>query len=73
MAYPTLTLAEMQEYIKAQVETFPSIRDAATAWNISHQYLSDVLHGQRRPGITIVRALGYRQQAIYVHDTTERG
>lgn len=40
-------------------------KDAATAYGISHAYLSDVLTGKRKPGRSILDALGYERVEDY--------
>lgn len=45
---------------------------AAKALGISAQYLSDVLHRRRAPGVKIVNALGYELVTGYVPITTKQ-
>ena len=37
----------------------------AEQMDVSPQYLSDILHGRREPGVSVLKALGLRKLVIY--------
>ncbi len=56
----------MVDIIRKEVEKFPSLREAARAWKISPTYLCFVMSGKTRPGISVLKAIGWeRAPATY--------
>jgi DNA-binding transcriptional regulator YdaS (Cro superfamily) len=47
------------------VRTYGTQKKAAHALGVSQQYLTDVLHGRREIGATLLSALGYRKVVLY--------
>lgn len=43
-------------------------KHVARAWNISEQYLSDLLRGRRLPGDALLQRLGFKKVTYYVRD-----
>lgn len=45
---------------------YGSQKNLAAALGVSAQYVTDILHGKRKPGPAILRVLGIEAQTIYV-------
>lgn len=54
-----------------KINHYGSQQKAARAWNISSQYLSDVLNGRRPIGKRILDALGLETRTTYHHKGEE--
>jgi hypothetical protein len=59
---------ELLRVIRAELVKIGSVRHAATQWDISHQYLYDVLRHARRPGAKLLQAFGYRKEIRYIKE-----
>ena len=56
----------MIDIIRAEVAKFDSLRAAARHWKISPTYLCFVCMGKTRPGVSILKAIGWeRAPAMY--------
>lgn len=56
----------MIELIRKKVAAFPSLREAARSWKISPTYLCFVMQGKTRPGVSVLKAIGWeRAPATY--------
>jgi hypothetical protein len=60
-----LTEAEFLSVLRDRVAGYATQKDAAQAWGISPQYLSDVLNNGRAPGEKILRAIGWERVEMY--------
>ena len=58
---PTHPVDRVVDRILKYVGAFESRAQAAKALGISPQYLSDILNHRRRPGPSVLRALGLRR------------
>jgi hypothetical protein len=66
-----LTTDEFLEELRWQLRMFDTQKDAAEAWAISAQYLSDVLRGVRAPGQMVASALGFSKSVCFTRLTGE--
>ncbi len=56
----------MVDFIRREVAKFTSLREAARTWKVSPTYLCFVMSGKTRPGISILKAIGWeRAPATY--------
>ena len=56
----------MVDVIRERVAAFPSLRAASRAWKVSPAYISFVMSGKTRPGVSILKAIGWeRAPATY--------
>ena len=53
-----MTEKEVRVRLRAEVKQFPTQRAAAQKLRITQSYLNDILHGRRRIGPKVLRALG---------------
>jgi predicted DNA-binding protein (UPF0251 family) len=60
-----LTEAEFLAVLRDLVAGYATQKDAAQAWGISPQYLSDVLNNGRAPGEKILQAIGWERVEMY--------
>lgn len=57
---------KMVDVIRAHVARFPSLREAARVWKVSPTYLCFVMSGKTRPGVSVLKAIGWeRAPATY--------
>ena len=62
----TITESDMVDVIRREVAKFPSMRAATRAWKVSPTYLCFVMSGKTRPGVSILKAIGWeRAPATY--------
>ena len=62
----TLSKAHVLEMLRRKARTAGSQKALAEALGVTPAFLSDVLHGKREPGPTMLRALGLRRVVVYV-------
>jgi hypothetical protein len=57
--------SEFADYLRKAVAKFPTQKDAAKEWDISPQYLNDLLAGKRGPGDELLKVLGFEKVMSY--------
>ena len=62
----------MVDVIRKKVSAFPSLREAARNWKVSPTYLCFVMSGKSRPGVSILKAIGWERAPATYHKTTNR-
>lgn len=62
----TMTEDELLKEIRIQVAEHETYRTLAKKWKVSKSYLWDIVHGRRRAGKKILRAMGMRRQTEVV-------
>lgn len=60
-----LTYEELIALLRRRIKECGSQKDFAATAGISAQYVSDVLHGRREPGESILDALGLQKVVTY--------
>jgi len=65
---PVFPVDRVVDRITKYAEVFASRAQAAKSLGISPQYLSDIITGRRRPGPSVLRALGIRRVDRYEDD-----
>jgi len=53
-------------HLRGLISTYSSQAECAKALGISAAYLSDIMQSRRDPGPTVLKALGFERQVIYV-------
>lgn len=62
----TISELEIVDVIRSEVAKQPSLRAAARLWKVSPTYLCFVMSGKTRPGVSILKAIGWeRAPATY--------
>lgn len=56
--------AAMVEVVRAEVAKVGSLRAAALQWGISQTYLSFVMNGKSRPGVSVLKAIGWERVPV---------
>ena len=56
-----MTRETFQKHLRRSLKQHANQKEAARAWGVSPQYLSDVLRGHREPGPRLLEALGLRR------------
>lgn len=57
-----MTLNEFRSYFKRRIDRAGGVRRLAQQLGVSSAYVSDVRHGRRDPGPSILRPLGLRME-----------
>jgi hypothetical protein len=60
-----LTPEQFHRYLEQKVRTFGSQKALAEYCGVGQAYLSDVMRGNREPGVKIVAALGFQKVVTY--------
>jgi len=60
-----MDLAQFIAYLRALVEQQGTMRQWADDHGVSWQYVSNVIHGHRPPGVKLLHAMGYHRVVIY--------
>lgn len=60
------SVADVRALIRSAADAQGSYKNLATAWDVSPQYLSDILAGRREPGRAVLQRLGLAQERIFV-------
>lgn len=61
-----MTIHQVRDVIGLMIKKHGSATALARHWNISQQYLSDVHHGRRHPGLKLLRAMRLRKETDYI-------
>lgn len=68
----TLSKVALLERLRRKAARAGSQKALAGALGVTEAYLSEVLHGRREPGPTMLRALGLRRVVVYVTTRARR-
>jgi transcriptional regulator with XRE-family HTH domain len=60
-----MTPEEFHRYLEQKVRTYGSQKALAEYCGVGQAYLSDVMRGNREPGVKIVAALGFKKVVTY--------
>jgi transcriptional regulator with XRE-family HTH domain len=63
-----MTRDELVKLLQRRVQTAGTQAALAKELGITAAYLGDVLNGKRKPGPTVLNALGFRRVITYVKD-----
>lgn len=64
---------DLKRALRAKVREAGSQARASTELNITQQYISDVLQGEKHPGRKLASALGFEPVTRYVRSDPSRG
>jgi len=54
------------DYLWREVREIGTQKTAAEKWGLSKQYLNDILHRRREPGIRLLTQLGFERRTFYL-------
>ena len=60
----------MVDVIRAEVAKVGTLREAARRWRISPTYLCFVMSGKTRPGVSVLKAIGWERAPATYRKTT---